>query len=407
MIKYELYGILSREIYRVVVITALYLQFHVFAKCLFYEHVRRKENTFMDQYSYKFETRRIDVEHTRDLLSEMPDFCVEFINDKLGTETYTPKTCLEYTRNLKSFLEYIVSPGQIYAGTNSREITLEMMEKLTYRTVSDYMSYLTSYQAESGKRYTNGAAAKARKLAAIRSMYNFYIKRHKISNNPCIAIDTPRADQKDIVYLRENEKKAFYRSVNFGEGLTKKQKEVSEHQKMRDYMIITLFLATGMRVSELVGIDLDDVNSYTGSIMINRKGRKSFQNIYLDNRMMELISDYVKNYRMDFYPVDSERALFLNREGNRISVRSVEKIIKKYANASLGAGNKITPHKLRSTYGTDLYQETGDIYLVADALGHSNVNTTTKHYANMSETQRKKAADYGSKIALQEEDESK
>lgn len=360
----------------------------------------------MDQYSYKYESRRMDIERTRDLLSEMPDFCTEFINDKLGTETYTPKTCLEYTRNLRNFLEFIVSPGQIFENTTLSEITLQMMESLTYRTVSDYMSHVTSYRSENGMIRTNGAAAKARKLAAVRSMYNFFIKRHKITNNPCIAIDTPRTDTKDIVYLKDGEKEALFKSLNYGDGLTDRQKAISEHQKMRDYVIITLFLATGMRVSELVGIDLDDINTYSNSIMINRKGHKSYQNIYLDEQMMQLLQDYIKNYRMDFYPVDTERALFLNREGSRISVRSIEKLVKKYANASLGAGNKISPHKLRSTYGTDLYQETGDIYLVADALGHSNVNTTTKHYANMSENQRKKAAQYGSKIALQENKEN-
>lgn len=267
-----------------------------------------------------------------------------------------------------------------------------MMDSVTYRQINDFLVHIEKYYVKGeGKARTNGTASKARKLSAIRSLYNYLLTHHLVGNNPCFGVDTPTVKEKPIIFLEGEEKKMFMRSVAEGTGLTAEQeKHNGEHQRMRDYVITTLLLCTGMRASEVVGIDLEDINDITESIMVIRKGNK-VQNIYLDTEMLEILHDYISNYRPLFRPENDEHALFLNRNGRRLGVRGLENLVKKYANAALGRGNRISPHKLRSTYGTELYNRTDDIYLTADALGHSNIQTTAKHYANMGEKHRKNA----------------
>ena len=114
--------------------------------------------------------------------------------------------------------------------------------------------------------------------------------------------------------------------------------------------------------------------------------------VYFGDEVCDVLVNYIENVRSTITPLKGhENALFLSIQKKRISVRAVEDLVKKYAKAIVPY-KKITPHKLRSTYGTTLYRETNDIYLVADVLGHKDVNTTRKHYADMDDANRRKAA---------------
>lgn len=345
-----------------------------------------------DQYSYRYEKKIRNRELLQGVLCSLPKFVNDFVNDKMAAEKFQASTALEYTRNIYAFLNYLTGDEGYLGNIPANQITLEMMDTVTYRQVNDFLVHIERYYVEGEKKArTNGTASKARKLSAIRSLYNYLLTHHLVHNNPCFGVDTPSVKEKPIIYLEREEKNRFLRSVTDGTGLTKGQESHNgEHQKMRDYVITTLLLCTGLRASELVGIDLEDISDITESIVVVRKGNK-IQNIYLAPEMMDILHDYISNYRPLFYPTDDERAVFLNKYGNRLGVRGLEDIVKKYANASLGAGNKITPHKLRSTYGTEIYERTDDIYLTADALGHSNIQVTARHYANMSEKHRKNA----------------
>lgn len=362
-------------------------------------------------YSYRHQRRILDKELMENLLSELPDFVSEFMNDKMGISKFQASTALEYTRNIKSFLEFLTSPGQIFSSAAPKEITLEMMNTLTYRQVMDYLVYVTDYRTKNEnkpKHVRNAEASKARKLSAIRSLYKYLLTRHMVTNNPCFGIDTPKVKEKPIIYLNDAQQSAFLNSVAVGTGLTQGQlSHNKECQRQRDYVISVLGLCTGMRVSEMVGLDIDDISDITKSLLINRKGDK-WQELYIDDELLSLLHDFIDNYRPDFKPESGERAVFLNKDGCRISVRSVEKIIKKYADASLGAGNRITPHKLRSTYATNLYDRTSDIYLVANSLGHSesNIQVAAKHYAKMKENRKKQAVVSPSMLTPQNPDNS-
>ena len=141
-------------------------------------------------------------------------------------------------------------------------------------------------------------------------------------------------------------------------------------------------------MSEMVGIDLQDIDWTEKRIKIYRKGRKE-QYVYFNEPVQEALQDYIEYERK----VSSEdmNALFISRKGQRISVRAVERLVKKYT-ASVVPMKNITPHKLRSTFATNLYEETGDIYVTSDALGHASLETVKK-YTNLSDERRRRAAE--------------
>ena len=150
-----------------------------------------------------------------------------------------------------------------------------------------------------------------------------------------------------------------------------------------------MLLGTGIRVSECVGLNISDVDFKNNGILIHRKGGKEVT-IYFSDEVKEALQNYCDERVLILEESGHEGALFLSMQNKRMSVRSVENLVKKYARI-ISPLKKITPHKLRSTYGTNLYKETGDIYLVADVLGHSDVNTTKKHYAAIEDDRRRSA----------------
>ena len=178
--------------------------------------------------------------------------------------------------------------------------------------------------------------------------------------------------------------------VEDGTKLTKKELEYHKKTKLRDVALLTLLLGTGIRVSECVGLDISDINFEVNGIKIRRKGGYEAI-IYFGDEVETALLDYLEE-RNHIIPAEGhEKALFLSLQNRRMAVRSVENLVKKYS-SRVTTLKKITPHKLRSTYGTALYQESGDIYLVADVLGHKDVNTTRKHYAAQADERRRKAA---------------
>jgi site-specific recombinase XerD len=150
-------------------------------------------------------------------------------------------------------------------------------------------------------------------------------------------------------------------------------------------------LGTGIRVSECNGLDLSDIDLVVNTLTIVRKGGGQ-DVLYFGDDVHKVLQDYIDTERKNISPVSGhEKALFFSLQGKRISVDAIEKLVKKYAGIAV-PNKKITPHKLRSTYGTALYRETGDIRLVADVLGHENVNTTIDYYAAIEDEHKKMAA---------------
>lgn len=326
----------------------------------------------------------------RKLVKELPPFCADFFR---GIElTSGIMTRYGYAVDLKTFFTYLLDTDICDGIDSMRKIDYAVMENIDPVCIECFLEYVSLYQTdEDSELRVNGERAKARKLSALRALFKYLYKKERIKNNAPSLVDTPKLHEKPIIRLEPDEMSRLLSAVETGEGLSKKQQQFHQQNAIRDIAIITLFLGTGMRISELVGIDIDDLNFSSNEVRVTRKGGNEEQLVF-GSDVRNALLEYV-NYRKAVIPAEGhEKALFLSMQKKRMSVRSVELLVKKYAGIAAPL-KKISPHKLRSTYGTMLYRETGDIYLVADVLGHKDVNTTRKHYAAMSEDRRRLAAE--------------
>ena len=254
--------------------------------------------------------------------------------------------------------------------------------------IEEYLSFLTYYEKD-GQIYRNHEEGKARKLATLNTFFSYFHKKEMIQKNAPSVVDVPKIKEKNIIRLDANEVAQLIDNIESGEKLTKSQKVWHNRNRLRDLAIVVTLLGTGVRVTELVGLDISDLDFDNGAMRVIRKGGNE-DIVYFGEETEEMLRNYLEERLVMEPEPGHENALFISQKNTRITVRSVERLVKKYA--STATVKKITPHKLRSTYGTSLYQETGDIYLVADVLGHKNVNTTRKHYAAMKEDNKRKAA---------------
>ncbi|MCM1119477.1 MAG: tyrosine-type recombinase/integrase [bacterium] len=337
--------------------------------------------------NYHEEQKMQNILKMRAVLEELPPFCREFFR---GIEQYTSaRTRLAYAYDLRMFFEFLHEKNSVCAKMNISDIPIKFLDMLGREDIEEYLEYLSLYEKD-GKNIINEERGRSRKLASLRSFYNYFFENEKIEKNPAALVPLPKQHEKEIIRLEPNEVAILLDQVEDGAKLTKKELEYHKKTKIRDVALITLLLGTGIRVSECVGLDIQDVDFDVYGIRILRKGGKEAI-IYFGEEVGTALLDYLEQ-REHMIPAEGhENALFLSLQNRRMAVRSVENLVKKYA-SRVTTLKKITPHKLRSTYGTALYRETGDIYLVADVLGHSDVNTTRKHYAAQEDERRRRAA---------------
>jgi len=325
--------------------------------------------------------------HLRELLSALPPFCKQFF---IGIESTTAsRTRIAYAYDLGCFFDYLHENNPLCKRKKITEFDISILDSITPLDIEEYLYYLKYYEKD-GVAHANDERGIKRKLASLRTFYNFFFKKELIDTNPAVKVDMPKIHEKAIVRLDVDEVAQLLDEVESGESLTKRQQMYHERTKTRDLALLTLLLGTGIRVSECVGLDLDDVDFKNNGIKVHRKGGAEVM-VYFGDEVMEALLDYLEQ-RSGITPMDGHaNALFLSLQNKRITVRAVENLVKKYSKLVTNV-KKITPHKLRSTYGTTLYKETGDIYLVADVLGHKDVNTTRKHYAALEDERRRQAA---------------
>lgn len=324
----------------------------------------------------------------RERLRELPPYCAEFFR---GIENETlVRTRFAYAGDLLLFFKYLTCEVTRFRGREPRSLTLDDLDGVSVTEIEMYLEYVSLYTDENDREKTNNERAKARKLASVRSFYKYFIKKEKLEHNSPALVDLPTIRDKAIIRLEPDEVANLLDAVQSGEGLSDKQKAYHQITQKRDLAILTLFLGTGIRISELVGIDMDDINFTSNEFSIIRKGGNQDILVFGDEARAALL-DYMLERETVVAESGHENAMFLSLQKKRLSVRAVENLVKKYAQIAVPL-KKISPHKLRSTYGTTLYRETGDIYLVADVLGHKDVNTTRKHYAAVSEDRRRLAA---------------
>ncbi len=337
--------------------------------------------------NYHEQENKKNILRMREVLAELPPFCKRFFR---GIENQTsPRTRLAYAYDIRLFFEFLHETNAVCRKMDITDFPMSLLDEIGREDIEEYMDYLSLYTKD-GQEITNNERGKARKLATLRSFYNYYYCSELIKTNPPSLVPMPKLHEKEIVRLDPNEVAILLDQVEDGAKLTKSQLHFHEKTKVRDLALLTLLLGTGIRVSECVGLNIEDVDFDNMGIKVRRKG--GYEDVvYFGEEVEDALSSYLEARKQIIPLTGHENALFLSIQNRRITVRAVENLVKKYASLVTGL-KKITPHKLRSTYGTTLYQETGDIYLVADVLGHKDVNTTRKHYAAMKDANKRKAA---------------
>ena len=343
----------------------------------------------MKEKAYHEDVNKKNEIKLRKRLEKLPVFCKTFF---IGMEpTTASRTRIAYAYDLGCFFEYLHDTNPICAKMEIRDIPLSILEELTPLDIEEYLSYLKYYEKD-GIEYTNDERGIKRKLASLRTFYRYFYKNELIKEDPAIKVDMPKIHEKTIIRLDIDEVALLLDEVESGENLTERQRKFHEKTKVRDLAIMTLLLGTGIRVSECVGLDMEDVDFKNNGIKIHRKGGAEVI-VYFGDEVRKALIDYAVERQKITAADGSVNAFFLSLQNKRITVRAVENLVKKYSKLVTTLKN-ITPHKLRSTYGTNLYRESGDIYLVANVLGHKDVNTTRKHYAAIDDDAKRKAAKY-------------
>ena len=313
----------------------------------------------------------------RDILPGANDYIYEFF-DNLATENKSTKTIKQYAYDVRYFFDYIIQRNENIDTYN--DITINIINSLTKQDIKDYMDHLCEFYKD-GRRYENGARMRRRRLSSLCTFMQYLCTWKSLESNFAKCVTPPKVNKVKKPRLSDNEVTNMLYNIETGNGLSKWSKTYSERTKLRDIAIITTLSYTGIRVSELEGLDIDDIDYAQKTIKVTRKGGNE-DIVVVNNEVLSAISDYIENER--FGEDLGERALFLSTrhgESRRLTSRSIERLVKKYA--CVTTNKNVTPHTFRYTFGTKLYNETGDINLVADALGHEDIHTTASIYVEI------------------------
>ena len=324
---------------------------------------------------------------------KLPDFCFDYF---IGIENNTSSlTRYNYAMDIYIFFNYL---AQFVFHKEERAISLDDINSIKAKDLEQYLSYLSYYELD-GKLYKNDEKGKARKLASVRSLFKYLFNHDLIISNVASKISTPKLHEKEIIRLEQDEVNSLMNAIEKPMQFSQRQQAYNKNTFERDNAIVTLFLGTGIRISELVGLNLNSFDFSQNAFLVTRKGGNQ-TTLYFSNEVELALKTWLEKRATLNLPED-EKAMFISLQNKRISIRAVENLVKKFAQIASPL-KKISPHKLRSTYGTNLYKETKDIYIVADVLGHKDVNTTKRHYAAISEDMRKNIAN---KVKIHNNDE--
>jgi len=321
----------------------------------------------------------------RGILAVLPTFINDYFRGIAHTTSIS--TRIGYAYDLITFFNYLksINPTLMNVPVQAQDLS-----ELSSIDIEKYLEYLSHYEETDGTIRTNGNDGIARKFSALTRLYTYLYKHQIINANPTDIVDAPKRRKKNIVRMDAGEMAYLLDEIeNYGTTLSGQALTYYEKTKCRDITIVIVFLGTGVRISELIGLNIPDIDFRENRLKITRKGGNE-DYVYFNSEVEEYLRKYLSTVRENIVPLSShENALFLSIQRKRISISAVEEMIVKYAKKII-PDKKITPHTLRRSFGTSLYQETGDIGLVSETLGHSSVQTTKDHYAAIEEGRKRK-----------------
>lgn len=326
-------------------------------------------------------------------LSNMPDFVFEYIEIAYNGESIN--TQIGYSIDIKIFLEYL-KKFKFKAIEKLEDFTVKEMEQVTLRDLNGFTAYLKEYESDTvtmdGRRIKtirrNSEYGINRKLSGIRGLFSYLYKNDYISQNVTDKLDFKKLHQKmkrpltsqetvrllDVIYNGEK----YYTGRDLTEYLNRKQ---------RDIALFTAYLGTGCRVSELINLDIKDVSFDTSSFIVTRKGgdeQEIFMPVQVENELFTYMEQRIQNENA------KDDSLFLSRLGKRMTPQGVEKLLKKYcATVGIFDPDKARPHALRRTFACNLIADGIDIKMVAELMGHRNIEVTHKYYTQYAIEKRK------------------
>lgn len=334
--------------------------------------------------------------HTKlmNFLSNLPDFVFDYI--ELAYNGESVNTQIGYSIDIKTFLEYL-QKFKFRDIKNTEDFTVAHMEQVTLRDLNGFTAYLKEYETDTvtidGKHVRrirqNSAYGINRKLSGIRGLFSYLYKNDMISQNVTDKVDFKKIHQKMKRPLTTQETVKLLDVIYNGETYYS-GRDLTEYtkRKQRDIALFTAYLGTGCRVSELVNLDIHDVCFDTSSFVVTRKGgdeQEIFMPVQVENELFTYMQERVENE-----DAKDKEALFLSRLGKRMSAQSVEKILKKYcAAAGIFDPDKTRPHALRRTFACNLIADGVDIKMVAELMGHKNIEVTHKYYTQYAIEKRK------------------
>ena len=311
-------------------------------------------------------------------LNTLPPLVKEFASYKSVIQNSSEKTISEYLLDLRTFFRFLlardhkISPdSEEFDKIDIRSVDLDYIKNITTEDIYEFLMYADNVRG-------NMAAAKSRKLSSIKGFFKYLTtKRMMLEDNPAINIEAPKKKKALPKFLSLEESLELLNAV-------KNDKE--SKTTLRDYAIITLFLNCGMRVSELVGIDLQDVDAQFRSLTVTGKGNKQ-RIVYLNEACRKALADHTEERLSEKHKTCTSHALFLSSRDQRISVKTVQWVVYKYLDMAGLESKHYSVHKLRHTAATLMYQ-TGnvDVRVLKDILGHEQLNTTQiyTHVSNRS-----------------------
>lgn len=300
---------------------------------------------------------------------DSPQMLLDFLSYHETIKAHSQRTVDEYYLDMRNFFRYLKQQrdpalaGQPLDAIDIRDIDIEFISRITLTDIYSYLTYLSRdrVQHQNSENSNKGlnAASRARKLATIRSFFNYICnKRHLLEDNPCKDVDTPKQMKSLPRYLTLNESLSLLDAVD------------GPHRE-RDYCILTLFLNCGLRISELIGLDITDIHD--DALRILGKGNK-VRVVYLNQACKDALARYMAVRR----PITGrdKNALFLSAQNQRISRSTVHALVKKHLSAAGLDSEKYSSHKLRHTAATLMLQNGVDVKAVQEVLGHEHLNTT-------------------------------
>ncbi len=333
-------------------------------------------------HEFRNDVDKRNTEKINTILNSLPIFVEDFYTH-LKARKRSTNTMLSYFYELNVFFIYVAT---LKHKDKPSDVTLADLDSLKLTNIESYIS-----NSENGIDLS--VNARRRKLSVLKTFYKYYICINELKNDPTISAINPKLTEKDVIYLSDSQVTALLNCIKNQSGYNDHQKAYNERLVSRDLAIIKVFLGTGMRISELVGLNISDIDTTeTGKIYLNiiRKGGDE-DKVRVIKAVYDTLAEYIEYSRPLLIASSNENALFVSTRGKRISTNGIRTMLDKYCKIA-GLPDNISPHKMRATFATTVYAQTKDVYAIKDALHHSSIETS-KHYISGKEQRIDKAAE--------------